>query len=262
MKAVVVPVEVNSVDEACSLGDRIVADPLFNQEIDMLEIRVDSIKELTHEGVKKVVGHNDVRKIFTLRAVNEGGSRNWASQDVLNDWVKYEEARIAFNILAAELGVYAIDSEYSNLQRKNEGGMIWQPFFDKVKEGGIILVPSAHDFSKTPSRRVLERSYDGMKKLVTGQGLKAVIKFAMMINKEYDKESLAHIAQLAKNEKIAISVVGMAKTKKTEEFAFETRKTFPYLYETKWLYAAYKKANAPGQISFKEVREYQRQRAT
>jgi len=258
-----------TVDRALKVIDSIIASPYFSPEVDMIEQRVDSIYHLTHKDVETLLGHNDARNKFTLRAVNEGGVKQWFNPDELQDWKAYERARADFYQQALELDAHAIDIELSNLQR--EGAReIWEQVYAKLREKGNllgedtdynphhILVPSVHNFDRTPGENDLRMMIDETRQLQSAQNLKyVVLKLAMMITCENDMNRLASIAELWGDGGPGMVVVGMAKTKETEEFAFATRKEFPDKYAVYWTYAALEKPNAPGQISLKEVREYQ-----
>jgi len=276
LQPVVVPMQLDpkdgpcTVDRALKVNDSITASPYFSPEVDMVEIRADSIYHLTHKDVETLLGHNDARNIlFTLRSVNEGGVKQWFNPDELQDWKAYERARADFYQQALELGAHAIDIELSNLQRE-EAGDIWKHVYEKLREKGNvvdedtdynphhILVPSVHNFDRTPGENDLRMMIDGTRQLQSAQNLKyVVLKLAMMITCEDDMNRLASIAELGGDGGPGMVVVGLAKTKETEEFAFATRKEFPYKHKTVWTYAALEKPNAPGQISLKEVREYQ-----
>jgi len=276
LRPIVVPMHLDPKDGPCTLDrarnelDRIIASPYFSPEVDMVEIRADSIYHLTHKDVETLMGHNDARNIFTLRSVNEGGVKQWFNPDELQDWETYERARANFYQQALELGAHAIDIELSNLQREG-AGEIWEPLYAKLREKGNvvdedtdnkphhILVPSVHNFDKTPGIRDLEKNIEDTTALLLGrQKIKYfVLKLAMMITCEDDKDRLVSIAELGDIKGPDMVVVGMAKTDETAEFAYATRKEFPYKHKTVWTYAALEKPNAPGQISLKEVREYQ-----
>ena len=277
LRPVVVPMHLDPKDGLCTVDralnelDSIIANPYFSPKVDMIEIRVDSIYQLTHKDVETLMGHNDARNKFTLRSVNEGGVKQWFNPDELRDWKAYERARADFYQQALELDAHAIDIELSNLQRE-EAGDIWEPVYAKLREKGNllgeegfsdynphhILVPSVHNFDRTPGENDLRMMIDGTRQLQSAQNLKyVVLKLAMMITCEDDMNRLASIAELGGDGGLGMVVVGMAKTEETEEFASATRKEFPYKHKTAWTYAALEKPNAPGQISLKEVREYQ-----
>jgi 3-dehydroquinate dehydratase type I len=194
---------------------------------DLVELRIDYLKDLNPQNLKKLIKACKIPCIVTPRSTKEGGN-----------WSKSEAERLQYLEKALEFGAEYIDIELSS--GKKEIAQL-----HKLKGSSKIIV-SYHDFQKTPSTAVLNR------KLKSQIAAKAdICKVVTMAKKTADCSAIYELIAAAKTAKQEIIAIGMG------PLGQETRIRGPKMgaYLTFSALSA-QKSSAPGQLTIRELKSY------
>ncbi len=190
------------------------------KETDLVELRVDYIKNLELEDLDIIKKKLKKKAIFTFRKKDEGGKAEIS-----------EEERLKFINKAVKLFDY-IDIEFSSIDKESA-----------VVKNAQNLIVSYHDFEKTPPYEDLEKILNDMAKTEAG-----ILKLVTMSNGRADNFNLMKLLVKNKTGKNVI-ILGMGE---------EGRPT-RILAPLKGSYLTYasinKSSSAPGQIDVEEMKQ-------
>jgi len=192
-----------------------------SQDPDMIELRIDYLKDLNEHTLEKLLRHCKLPVVVTNRHKNEAGSDSNAG------FRGSEDQRIGYLEQAIALGAEYVDIE----------GRCYR-VLDKKK---TQLIVSYHDFEKTPAN--LEGLYKSIKNITTAD----VIKFATKANSEEDVRRIIAVIEQANKDNIPIIGIGVG------ELGEKTR-----LHKGNYVtYACLtpEQASAPGQFTVAQLRE-------
>ncbi len=189
-------------------------------QADIIELRVDYIKNINLSHIDEIKRHKTKPAIFTFRKKDEGGANEIS-----------ENEQFAFIRHAIDREFEYIDVEYSTLKKF------------PIDKKNSLLITSWHNFLSTPKYWELTKLVFEMKQ--TGAD---IIKIATMILKPYDIQILYRVLLSKKPEENQI-MVGMG------DRGRETRLFGPLLgsYLT---YASVNSTTAPGQINITEMQKF------
>lgn len=204
-----------------------------SENCDMIEFRADHYgRILDIDAAKTILGK--IRKIcrkpiiFTLRRKEEGGK-----QQIPPEY--YRQL-----LLAAAKGMYAdiIDVEASALNGSRE-------FVDQLKEYGVYIIISRHDFEKTPPQEEIIRNFFEMQDLGAD-----IVKAAYMPNNKKDVLKLIMAAENVTGTYESCPVVAIS----MGHLGMITRILGEFI-ESAISFAAITKSSAPGQINIDSLDE-------
>ncbi|WP_457575633.1 type I 3-dehydroquinate dehydratase [Desulfomarina sp.] len=210
------------------------AEDLISMGPDLLEWRVDAYRDVENtrlcldvlEELRAVTG--TVPLIFTCRTDEEGGLRK----------IDREKRLELFEAVAASGKVDLIDVELCN----------GKDFLEAAKKianaNGIFLIFSYHNFTDTPGESFM------YSKLLEGQAAGAdIVKLAVMPHDTGDVLSLLNVTNRARDKGVDIPVVTMS----MGQLGVISRLAGG-LFGSDITFAAGRKASAPGQLSFDDLR--------
>ncbi|MCF0130660.1 MAG: type I 3-dehydroquinate dehydratase [Pseudobutyrivibrio sp.] len=197
----------------------------------MIEFRADYFDGLTDEVALKELLHEmcllcqDVVLLFTIRSVREGGRCSLEQSDI---------EKILFDVAKSDY-VDLIDYEFS--QNNNAKDVI-----AKLKENGIVIIASHHDFDYTPSNEDLEVLFERMDSCGAD-----IVKVAVMPRTFQDALRMMDISNTFDiSGKHPIITMSMGELGKISRVACRFTGSIV-------TYASLDKSSAPGQIAFKDM---------
>lgn len=135
-----VPIPCRRVDEAFSLIDE-----ACKAEADLIELRLDYIDDTScFKPIIRYVKDLDIPIIATVRSRSQGGLWRWG-----------EKSRVRLLEEAAYSGVEYVDVEHDTMDIEKIVG--------KLKNAGVEVIVSHHDFDKTPGLYSLTSIFESMK---------------------------------------------------------------------------------------------------
>ncbi|MHA1410235.1 MAG: type I 3-dehydroquinate dehydratase [Candidatus Odinarchaeia archaeon] len=153
--------------------------------IDLIELRLDYLKNLPDQTELSRLISMDYPKIITLRAKNEGGN-----------WLQDEESRVnTLNNLIEQKPEF-IDLEYSI---KNVEELI-----NKAHKYGVSVILSKHNFNETPPLTQLKEEFNKMAYLKPD-----IVKIATMIQSKKDIFTQLKLLEYSQSKSIEITLIGM-----------------------------------------------------
>ena len=191
---------------------------------DMIELRVDQLRVTSKDFILKQIKSIKEKKfpvILTIRKKDEGGVKNIS-----------DAARLK---LFKELmsSVDAVDIEFFSNKIKKD-------VIDAAHAAGKKAIVSFHAFDFMPSTELIKTII----KLAKKDGAD-IVKICVMVYNSEDKLTLAVL--MFENQSKNLVIIGMGKEGRA------TRFTLP-LFGSLFTYGFIKKANAPGQMSVKELK--------
>ena len=210
---------------------------IFSSHPDLAEWRLDAFSGAGDQAMMKealaAVKENlrDIPLIITYRSFEEGGFSGKASVSFYLGMIQ--------GILSAG-GADAVDVEAFS---KPEAAAVIIP---RIREKGIPVIASNHDFKKTPPKEEIARRLAVMERLGGD-----ILKTAYMIGSESDLEAIRGAAQAFAEERQdtpPLIMIGMG------DGGRDTR-IRPSEYGSCMTFAAAESASAPGQIPVDELRE-------
>lgn len=186
---------------------------------DLIELRVDYIRDLNVADIRKIKSKVIKAAIFTCRKKEEGGQFNGP-----------EEKRLDIIRKGIELGFDYVDIEYSTMKTES---------FDRNENTKIII--SYHNFKETPPYWQLTKLVFDMKKCKAD-----IIKIATTVIKDYDVQVLFRVLLSKKPDDKQI-ILGM------EEKGKITRILGPLLGSYLTFASTKYSQSAPGQINIDQL---------
>ncbi|NHI92686.1 MAG: type I 3-dehydroquinate dehydratase [Candidatus Lokiarchaeota archaeon] len=191
-------------------------------EIDLVELRLDYLKELDFEQLKNVVSSSKIPLILTLRKKSEGGF-----------FERDENIRVEFLKELITLKPEFIDLEYDSLNLDE----LLQ--FAKIKEVKTII--SRHDFQKTPPFEECKHILQTMAKREAD-----VLKYITTANDFQDNLIPINLINLFKGRNVVSFCMG-------KDGIFS--RIFSILFGGYFTFASLEEKTAPGQISLEEMQD-------
>ncbi len=193
------------------------------QGADILELRIDFLKDLNSSTLKSLVKASKLPVIVTARIAGEGGQ-----------WQGTEKDRVKCLLQAANYGVDCIDIELIKADKK---------IISELKKTGAKIILSHHDFKKTPQLKDLKSIHNQMLKMGADIG-----KVVTMIKTKKDREIIYQLIKGSpKNKIIAIGMGALGTETRIKGPEMGSYLTFASLTKAQ--------ASAPGQLTLKEMRE-------
>ena len=221
MTKIAVPISAQTSDDARKQMDLAV-----KEGADILEVRFDYQKNCSHSNLLKLLKHNDVPKILTIRHMYEAGP------DPNAGWRGSEPERIILYCAGLQEGV-----EYFDLEGTCDSGNL---MIEKHRQGSK-KISSWHNFKETPL------DLDVTIEAIRARAKPDYVKVATMANYEVETECMLDL--MASEDKFLGMTMG--------PYAAATRYSAP-LHDQDIVYACITKeqANAPGQVCIADLRRH------
>jgi 3-dehydroquinate dehydratase-1 len=203
---------------------------LKDTNVDLIELRVDFYEDI--ENIDKVkallkkikVEVKELPLLFTFRTISEGGNRK-----ISIDYYDYLNSEIAKSKL-----VNFIDIELN---------MFCNDLIDDIKQSGVDIIISSHDFNKTPSKDIIINKLKKMQELGGD-----ICKIAVMANSPRDVITLLDATEEMNRlyAKVPIITISMGELGKISRISGD-------LFGSYMTFASNNKSSAPGQIKLNEL---------
>lgn len=207
---------------------------------DMLEWRADYFREnlseiSLREGLMMIKEqYPEIPLIFTLRNQKEGGVSKLSEEEIFYYRSIAAESRL----------VDLMDIELTSIKSGREGNHHYEELLRALREKGVLLILSYHDFCEVPEKEVLQHFFRDA--LAKGAD---IAKIAVNVMKHEDLLILKELSQWLRSEyeipHILIGMGDMGKTTRYSRKEFHSAVTYTYVGDS----------SAPGQYSREELRQ-------
>lgn len=203
---------------------------------DLIEYRLDYLKDVSTHSLWELSHYKDVGKIFTNRPKNN----ELKLSELRHDPAEKERVGL-LRMIASAHDPHFIDLEHERTR--------YSGFRPIEKRGKTKLIVSHHDFKQTPS-------YDGLRKLydeIAGRADCDIVKIATMVDSEEDNDNILRLIEHASSGGGAkpIIAIGMGKLGKRTRYEGPEKGSL-------WTFGVLSidERSAPGQPLMEDLRHY------